>query len=123
MLLALLVAAMVAVPIVLTGFAALGSVWRPSGDWAVLALRVDDVGGATPLVGPYSRYGWNHPGPLLYWALAAPYHLLGREPVDLLFGTALLNGVAAAGTAVLAWRRGRLPLLLMTAGTLAAADD
>ncbi|MCU0312364.1 MAG: hypothetical protein MUE36_15640 [Acidimicrobiales bacterium] len=117
-LLAVAVAA-VALPVVLVGTAALGDVWRPSGDWAVLALRVSDVGNGSPLVGPYSRYGWNHPGPMLYWALAGPYHLLGREPVDLLFGTALLNALAFAGTLGLAWRRGRLPLVLLTGATLA----
>lgn len=116
---AALVVAAVALPVLLTGIAALSTVWRPSGDWAVLALRVRDVGASSPLVGPYSRYGWNHPGPMLYWVLAGPYHLLGQRPVDLLFGTALLNAVSMAGTAVLAWRRGRLPLLLLTGGVLA----
>jgi hypothetical protein len=119
LLLALLVVAAVAIPVILVGVASLGDAWRPSGDWAVLAMRVGDVGADSPLVGPYSRYGWNHPGPMLYWALAGPYHLLGQQPVDLLFGTALLNGIAMAGTAALAWRRGRLPLLLLTALALA----
>ena len=117
--LAAVVVAAVAVPVLLAGLAALNGVWRPSGDWAVLALRVGDVGGDSPLVGPYSRYGWNHPGPMLYWALAGPYHLLGRQPVDLLFGTALLNALAFAGTVGLAWRRGRLALVLLTGATLA----
>ena len=43
-----LVVLAVAVPVLLTGFAALSTVWRPSGDWAVLEL--DDCVGR--------RYGY-----------------------------------------------------------------
>jgi len=113
------VVVVVAAPVLLAGLSALGTGWRPGGDWAVLALRVSDVGEATPLVGPYSRYGWNHPGPMLYWILAIPYRVLGQQPVDLLFGTALLNALALSGTVGLAWRRGRLPLVLLTGAALA----
>ncbi len=114
----LVVIALVTWPIVKSGLAALDEQWRPTGDWAVLNLRVDDVGRLTPFVGPYSRFGWNHPGPLLYWLLAAPYHLLGGRPVALLAATALLNAAAVGTTLALAWRRGRLPLLLGTGAAL-----
>jgi hypothetical protein len=99
-------------PLIASGLAALDEQWRPTGDWAVLNLRVEDVGRLTPLVGPYSRFGWNHPGPLLYWILAVPYHLLGDRPVALLAATGLVNAAAVAGTVALAWRRGGVPLLL-----------
>jgi len=88
--------------------------WHPSGDWALLAMRIEDVGHATPLLGPYSRFGWNHPGPLLYWVLAVPYHLLGWSARSMLAATAFLNAAALAGTVALAWRRGRLPLAALT---------
>jgi hypothetical protein len=117
--LGLLVVAVVTWPLVRSGMAALGDSWRPTGDWAVLNLRVDDVGRSTPFVGPYSRYGWNHPGPLLYWVLAVPYHLLGGRPVALLAATGLLNAAAVGATISLAWRRGGLPLLLGTGAALA----
>ena len=110
----LLVIALVTWPMVKAGLAALHEQWRPTGDWAVLNLRVDDVGRLTPFVGPYSRFGWNHPGPLLYWVLAVPYHLLGGRPVALLGATGLINAAAVGAALALAWRRGGLPLLLAT---------
>ncbi|MBI2705175.1 MAG: hypothetical protein HYX32_07800 [Actinobacteria bacterium] len=89
--------------------------WIPGGDRAVIELHVRDVGQKTPLVGPYSRYGWSHPGPLVYWVLAIPYRVLGSASSALLSATVVLNLVSVAGTLAIAWRRGRLPLLAMTA--------
>lgn len=101
-------------PAVASGLSALHLDWHPSGDWALLAMRIEDVGHATPLLGPYSRFGWNHPGPLLYWVLAIPYHLLGWSARSMLAATAFLNAAAVGGTVALAWRRGRLPLAALT---------
>jgi hypothetical protein len=109
----------VAWPILDAARAALDQAWHPTGDWAVLNLRVEDVGRDTPLVGPYSRYGWNHPGPLLYWLLAPAYHLLGGQPVALLAATGLLNAAAVGATLVVAWRRGGVALLLATGTAMA----
>jgi hypothetical protein len=114
----LLVIAAATWPMVKAGLAALDEQWRPTGDWAVLNLRVEDVGRITPFVGPYSRFGWNHPGPLLYWVLAVPYHLLGGRPVALLAATALVSAAAVAAALALAWRRGGLPLLLASGAAL-----
>lgn len=101
-------------PIIDAGRAALDLVWGPSGDWAVLNLRVEDVGRHTPLIGPYSRFGWNHPGPLLYWLLAIPYHLFGDKPEALLTAAATLNALTIAAMSLVAWRRGRLALVSCT---------
>jgi len=116
--LGLLIVAVVTWPLVRAGLTALDELWRPTGDWAVLTLRVDDVGRHTPIVGPYSRFGWNHPGPLLYWLLAGPYHLLGARPVSLLAAAAFVNAGAVAATLALTWRRGGLPLLAGTGAAL-----
>lgn len=101
-------------PAVAAGLSALHLDWHPSGDWALLAMRIEDVGHTTPLLGPYSRFGWNHPGPLLFWVLALPYHLLGWSARSMLAATAFLNAASLAGTVALAWRRGRLPLAALT---------
>ena len=77
-------------------------------------MRVEDVGRHTPLVGPYSRFGWNHPGPLMYWLLAFPYHLFGDKPEALLAAAATLNALTVAALSAVAWRRGRLPLVALT---------
>jgi hypothetical protein len=107
-------------PILLTGVVAWSRTWYPAGDWAMTELAVRDVGGPhTPLVGPYSRYGWNHPGPLLFWLLAVPYRLAGGSSSAMLVAAAVVNSVGVGGTLLLAWRRGRLGLLALTAAALA----
>lgn len=101
-------------PAIASGLSALHISWNPSGDWALLAMRIEDVGAATPLLGPYSRFGWNHPGPLLFWVLSLPHHLLGGSARSMLAATAFGNAIALGGTVALAWRRGRLPLAALT---------
>ncbi len=111
---AVVLTAIVIWPILDAGRAALDFVWRPSGDWAVLTMRVEDVGRDTPLVGPYSRFGWNHPGPLMYWLLAFPYHLFGDKPEAILAAAATINALTVAALSAVAWRRGRLPMVALT---------
>ena len=51
--------------------------WLAAGDFAVMRMRSLDVGTtSTPLVGVYSRYGWNHPGPMMFIAYA-PFPVVG----------------------------------------------
>src|SRR5262245_461934 len=80
---------------------------HPAMDWALIELRVRDVGTSqTPLLGPFSRFGWNHPGPLLYVLLAVPYRLLGASSSGLLVGAVVLNAGSVAGCLLVARRRG-----------------
>lgn len=117
---ALVLAVVVIAPIVSAGIDGLGRTWYPAGDWAMIELRTLDVGTVhTPLVGPYSRYQWNHPGPLLFWVLAVPYRIFGGNPSALLLGAALINATAVAGMLWLAWRRARLALVAPLAFALA----
>src|SRR5690606_16195427 len=74
----------------------------------------------TPLVGPYSRYGWNHPGPLLFWVMAVPYRLTGASSPSLLAAAAAVNAAAIGTTLWLAWRRGRLALVALVGAALAS---
>ena len=88
-----------------------GIVWRisasddppfPSFDPALLELGVRAVGNHSVLVGPYSRFGWNHPGPLyLYW-LAVPYRLLGSSYPALAVGAVVINLAASLGLVLVA---------------------
>jgi hypothetical protein len=115
-LIAVAVTLVLVAPVVGSLVAQLGGHYRPALDHAWIELRVWDVGGSeTPLVGPYTRIGANHPGPLLFYVLAAPYRLLGASSPALLSAAALLNLTSVAGVAAVAYRRGRLPLLLLTA--------
>ena len=112
------VVALVAVPLVLELFALIGKTWSPASDRALTVLRVEDVGGShTPLVGAYSRYGWYHPGPILFWILAAPFRILGENGV--LAGAVLINLAACVAAVVVAIRRGGLPLAIVTAAAIA----
>jgi hypothetical protein len=70
------------------------------GDWAFIELLTRDVFSAdSPLTGAWSRYGWNHPGPLLYQLLAVPHLLTGSSWRGLWLGALVLN-VAALVVAV-----------------------
>lgn len=83
--------------------------WLPVSDWALIELRVRNVGTArTPLLGAYSRYGWDHPGPWPFYLLAVPYRLVGAAH-GLLTGAGLWN---VAALTALAWLLVRRDLLL-----------
>ena len=70
------------------------------------ALRVGDVGGPwTPLVGSYQRFGFNQPGPLLLYALALPYRLVGRRYLGLKWGALAIGSLSAACVLRFWWRR------------------
>jgi hypothetical protein len=120
LLVACLAVAAVAAPIVTGILSWVGRDWLPVQDLAVLDLRVRDVGTAqTPLVGPYSRYTWSHPGPALFWALAVPSRLAGTAAWGTLVGAMVLQLVAVVWTGVVGWRAGRLPLTLTLTAVVA----
>jgi hypothetical protein len=107
-------------PIVVLVARLAGVTWHPNSDLALVELRTRDVGTRyTPLLGPYSRFGWNHPGPLLYYLLVAPYRIAGSNGRGLLVGSLLINGVAIAGSVVVLLRRGGIALALLGSFLLA----
>lgn len=108
--------ALVLTPFAVAAVAAFLRPWSPASDEAVFLTRVLDVPGNVPLVGNYSRYGWNHPGPFLFWWFAAPlWASSGSTSVALL--TAVVLKGAAAGVAVwLAGRRAGLVGAALAAG-------
>ena len=116
---------LLALPFLVGAVAARTTTWWPASDLSLLDLRIADVGTAdTPLLGPFSRFGWSHPGPLLYWLLAPTYRLLGATPSAGLAAAALQNAVVVVGCGVLARRLGGRRFLalfaLATAALLAA---
>ena len=113
----LAIAVLVLAPLVVTLLGLIGAHWHPTFDWALEVLRIGDVGGRhTPFVGVQSRFGWDHPGPLLFW-WSAPFHwLFGNTGV--LVGIGLLNGAVIAGSVLVARRRGGLPLVAVFAVVL-----
>ena len=75
------------------------------GDQALIGLAVRSVGDHAVLLGPYSRFGWRHPGPLLLYLLAVPDRLLGDRTSSLVIGVALINLAAAIGVIIVCVRR------------------
>lgn len=63
------------------------------GDQAVLASRVGDAMRFHIQLGPYSRFGWSHPGPALFYLQAPVYSLANTNPRSLFVGSLLINGI------------------------------
>jgi hypothetical protein len=100
-----------ALAVLVAGHAALVVVrdYQPAGDWAFIDLRTSDVFSRhPPLTGPWSRYGWNHPGPALYFALAGPMAAAAGSWRGVWLGAVVLNVAAFAVAIWLATRHGRL---------------
>jgi hypothetical protein len=97
-------------------------------DIAVAEIYTDLALAGDLRVGPYSRFGWNHPGPLYFYLQAPLYGLSGRNAAALFVTAAVLNllalwilertiarngggltaALAVAGCLTLAWRVPRL---------------
>jgi hypothetical protein len=87
---------------------------HPVGDLALTELQTRDVGRYSILLGPYSRDGWYHPGPAMFYVLAVPYRLAGGSPVGLLLGALAINAGSIAAMAAIARRRGGTAAMLLT---------
>lgn len=108
-----LLVAVTLLPLAVALVSLIGASWHPIGDAAIELLRIGEVGTRdTPLVGQYSRFGWDHPGPMLFYVFA-PFRVLFGD-AGVLFGAGLLNGLAIAGTLAVARRRGGLALAAIT---------
>lgn len=71
-----------------------------SADLAVTELYTEIATRGQLLVGPYSRFGWHHPGPIYFYVLA-PLYAAGGHQAAALFGAAVALNLAAILT--LAW--------------------
>ena len=75
-----------------------------TGDGAALELGTFHAVHGVQLVGPYSRFGWSHPGPA-YFYLAAPfYEVLGERGPALNVFALTVDYVSALGIVMLAYR-------------------
>jgi hypothetical protein len=96
---------LVLAPVVAVCVSVIGRHWHPGGDQALEMLRIEDVATShTPLLGAWSRWGWAHPGPALFWALSPFYRVFGETGVPI--GMGVLNGAAIVGVVLVAHRRG-----------------
>lgn len=83
--------------------------WGDTAATSIYTLRAATDGLA---VGSYSRFHWNHPGPLLYELLAPLYALSGYREISLKWTTLILN-LCALATMLVVVRR-RAPVLAVT---------
>lgn len=85
-----------------------------SGDAGLLALGVQDAAHGARAVGPYSQFGFFHPGPALFYALTPFEWLTADAPWSIPLGIEVLNAIVAAslvwivqisGLSVISWRQ------------------
>ncbi len=117
----ILVAALVAAaPMLVTAIAFV--VGRPAiffdGDQALDELALMKAEHFDQLVGNYSRFGWNHPGPAWFYALSAIYQPLGSESWAFVVASLVLQGLAAAIIVAICARVGGRGLAVLAAGVL-----
>ncbi|MGE5833449.1 MAG: hypothetical protein ACM4AI_03135 [Acidobacteriota bacterium] len=77
-------------------------------DFAVTELYVELATRGELLAGPYSRFGWHHPGPLYFYVIAPLYALSGDRAAVLYAAAAAINFVAITAMAFVLARESRL---------------
>ena len=102
---------------VLTG---VDDAFRFSGDQSLTGLSVHEASTFERELGPYSRYGWSHPGPLWFYLLAPATRLLGGDDPALMAASVLLNGLLAVAVVLAVHRAGRPLLTLSVAAAVLA---
>jgi len=74
------------------------------GDQALTDIASLNVYRGKMFLGPYSRFGWHHPGPAWFFFLGVFRAVGGGSPVALLAGCLLGTALAAALVVILVWR-------------------
>ncbi|MFI5048223.1 MAG: hypothetical protein ACHQIG_14255, partial [Acidimicrobiia bacterium] len=80
----------------------------PRFDYAIQELAVQEAARAQRLLGPYSRFGFNHPGPLLFYANVPAYLVLGKNAgLSMVLTRLVIDAACIATIVVLVDRIGR----------------
>jgi hypothetical protein len=75
------------------------------GDQALMDLAARRASYLDQLVGPYSRAGFHHPGPAVFYVLAPFVRLLGSSGSGLYLGAIFVNLAALTASVALVWHR------------------
>jgi hypothetical protein len=115
--------------LLLVSLGRLGATYAPDGDNAAIEMQVRDIGHHAVLLGAYSRAGWYHPGPALFYLLWLPYQLTRHASLSLVAAATMINLLSVAGVVAIVHRRaGRAAawwaaiVLLLELRVLGAAD-
>ena len=88
------------------------------GDFAIIELFTLHALDGTQITGPYSRFGWNHPGPAMFYLFAIPYALSGGQNYTLFAAAAMTNAAFAYGSVVVLRRFAGVTAAAMGAGVV-----
>ena len=83
----------------------LSSDYSVISDQATMELHVREAGRHLLEVGPFSRYGWSHPGPAIYYLSAPLYHLMGQRSQSFAVLALVVNALSVVGVALVVRRR------------------
>ena len=114
--------ALLAVVAVVAAIAVTARVTAPivtDSDLAVSQVYVELAAKGELWLGPYSRFGWHHPGPMLFY-LIAPFYVWAGHQAAVMFSVALVINIGAIGLiGVVAWREsGRVLAASLVTGLL-----
>src|SRR5438477_49322 len=90
-----------------------------SGDQALVGLSVHEASRFHQFLGPYSRFGWSHPGPSWFYLLAPFYKLFGSTDAALVASNIVVQGLFAVALVAAGHRRRQPALTLAAAGIVA----
>src|SRR5262245_17148417 len=76
-----------------------------ASDYALLELSTGEAERGAQRLGPYSRFGWRHPGPAYFYLMAPLHRLSGGSSAALPVGALLINWAAVLSMAALLGRR------------------
>jgi hypothetical protein len=90
-------------------------VWED--DDATIELLTRDAGRGRHWIGPYSRFRWNHPGPVFFYAVWPVYWLSGEKPAAARLVPLFINVACAVGIVLIVRRYfGAVPAVIAGAG-------
>ncbi len=89
----------------------------PTADIALLEIATRHAISFHRLTGPYSRFGWDHPGPMYFYVQALPYLLL-HSARSLTIGALMINIASGAAMLLVVGRKLGTSSLLIAAATL-----
>ncbi|MGY1641366.1 hypothetical protein ACI782_09565 [Geodermatophilus sp. SYSU D00703] len=89
-----------------------------AGDQAIIGLATHEAGDGDQQLGPYSRYGWAHPGPAWFYLMAPWMRLFGDDDAALVAASLVVHGLLAVLLVAAVPRRARAVVGVLAAGVV-----